>query len=497
MPTTSRAAIPRHRRRRAAKAPGAIPGRSGVAPPAAAAVAAGQLVVVAMSYQALAASPRLAASAAVVVAVVNVTLMMRLRGNRQISLGSMFLAIYAVFHVGLAPYLIAGVVPDLLTRVTGDPLTWLMSPQITAAVMLVVISMSTYLLGYSLVACWRRSGGRRRVGPPAPDRPATSVMASAGPLLVLLGGLLLLGVVLSEGVGSLGADNYALFRTEQHKPQLAWAFLFLGIGMAVVGSGGSRWWVLAFLPLIVIPLTIGWRSGTIFPLAAFLVAWSRRRQVRVRLWHGAVVLALLSLGSVVRQAREGGPGGFRLADASLNPLDGLAELSATLRTVVVVREWRMVEHQPFAGWDVYWAPVERLVGRLLGLDVTPAALDQRNLSTAFLDRPELGAIGGSPTAEAYRAAGIVGVIVVMALIGAVIAWLDGTRPGSIWEYGVGMIGYVLLVWSRNNFTPVVAQAGLCLTILLVARWVDTQRAMRSDRSSPATDRATPASRARG
>lgn len=479
MPTAPPAAAPGHRREKVGSADTDVISPTGVRPDAMAWVALTQLALVTLFYDLLLASPRLAAGAAAVVAVADTAMLMRLRGNRQVSLGSIFLAVYAVFHVGLTPYLVLGVVPELLTRNTGDPLTWLLSPQIAAALTLVIISMSAFVLGYALVACRRRPGRHSRSAALAADRSGSSVMVWVGPILVLVGGVLLLGVVLSEGLSSLGADNFASFRNDEHNPRLAWASLFLGIGMAVLGTSGrlsrSHWWALAFLPLVAIPLAIGLRSATIFPLAAFLVAWARRHRVRVRLWHGAVVLALLTLGSVIRQAREGGAGGFRLTSASLNPLDGLAELSATLRTVVVVREWRQVEDQAFAGWGTYWAPVERLIGRLFGLDVTPAALDDRNLSTAFLTRPDLGPIGGSPTAEAYRAAGVVGVVVVLALIGAFIAYLDGRRSGSIWEYAVGMIGYVLLVWSRNNFTPVVAQAGLCLAIILVARWIGAQR----------------------
>ncbi|RAN99928.1 O-antigen polysaccharide polymerase Wzy [Micromonospora noduli] len=441
-----------------------------------------QLISIALALPALVASPRLAAASAALVAVSNVVLLARLRGNRQVSLGSMFLFIYAVFHVGLTPYLILGAMPRLLTGSTGDPLTWLLSPQIAAALVLVTVSMAAYLLGYAAVACRRSAGRHQRTAAAARDRVATSSIVWMGPILILLGTVLLLKVVLSEGLNTLGADNYALFRTEQHTPELAWSFLSFGIGMAVLGTNGrlgkSHWWALAFLPVVIVPLVIGWRSGTIFPLAAFLLAWSRRQHVRIRLWHGAAFLGLLTLGSVVRQAREGGPSGFRLTAASLNPLDGLAEMSATLRTVVVVREWDVNGHVPAVGWQTYWAPVERLIGHALGLDVVPATLDERNLSTVFLAQPELGAIGGSPTAEAYRAAGVVGVVVVMALIGAAVAFLDSRQSWSMWEYSVGMIGYVLLVWTRNNFTPVVAQVLLCLSIICAARLLDSVRSSR-------------------
>ncbi|MET7668605.1 O-antigen polysaccharide polymerase Wzy [Micromonospora luteifusca] len=457
-----------------------VPVRSGTRPEAVVGLAVAQLIIIALGLPVLLASPRLSAASAALVAVMNIALLMRLRGNRQVSLGSVFLLIYAVFHVGLTPYLIFNTRPKLLTQATGDPLTWLLSPQISAALVLVVVSMSAYLLGYAVVACRRSTGRHQRPAMAASGRVTTSSIIWMGPVLMLTGSVLLFKVVLSEGLNTLGADNYALFRTEQHTPELAWSFMFLGIGMGVLGTSGrigkSHWWALAFLPVIAIPLVIGWRSGTIFPLAAFLVAWSRRQHVRIRFWHGAGFVGLLTLGSVVRQAREGGPSGFRLTGASLNPLDGLAELSATLRTVVVVREWDVVGHVPPVGWQTYWAPVERLIGHALGLNVVPATLDERNLSTAFLAQPELGAIGGSPTAEAYRAAGVLGVVVVMALLGAAIAFLDSQRSWSLWEYSVGMVGYVLLVWTRNNFTPVVAQIGLCIAIAIVANLFDRLRA---------------------
>ncbi|MEV4756633.1 O-antigen polysaccharide polymerase Wzy [Micromonospora sp. NPDC049559] len=462
------------RRRPRIASPGDAPRAPGGVPPqVAAAVAAGQLAVLAVAYQVLVVSPRLAAAAALVVAVVDITLLTRLRGNRQISLGSMWLIIYALFHVGLATYLIRGALPDPLKLDNGQPRTWLLSPQIPHAVTLVAVSISVYLLGYSLMWWSKPARNPGTAGARESHRGAIAVMRWVGPLLTIVGIALLLGVVLAEGLSNLGADNFQVFRNAQNDPQLSWAFMCMGLGMAALGtsgwSGSARWWFLIFLPFLLLPLAIGARSGTIFPMAAYIVALSRRHWLRLRLWHGGVLLVLLSIGSVIRQARNGGPTGFRLADASLDPLGGLGEMSATLRPVVSVLEWTNVERQPLVGWDTYWAPVGRLIGRVLGLPITPATMDERSLSTAVMARPNVGAIGGSPTAEAYRAAGLVGVVVVLALLGAVVAHLDARASGSIWEYAVPMVGYVLMVWARNDFTPVVFQTGLGLSIIVAAR----------------------------
>ncbi|WP_229399584.1 O-antigen polysaccharide polymerase Wzy [Micromonospora okii] len=470
----------RRGRRRAERTVDILGRRPG--PVALAVVGAVQVALVVSFWQPLTASTRVAATAAAVVACTTLALLLRLRGNRQFSLGVVLLASYAVFHLGVSPYLVRGALPGLLAAPDGDPVGWLLSPEIATATTLTTLSMAVFLLGYALAAlAQRRRRSRTEPVEPAGDTAgATTAMLWLGPVLACGGTLLLLSVVQAEGWDSLGAANYALYRTEEHRAQLGYAFLLLGVGLAVLGTNGRRGrshlWALALAPFVVIPLAIGWRGGTIFPIAAYLVGWSRSHRMRVRPWHAVALLALLTLGSIVRQARERGPKDFRLTEVSVNPMDGLAELGATLRTVVVVREWHGLRGEPFTGWATYWAPVERLLDRLLGLPFTPAALDERNLSTVFLSRTGIGAIGGSPTAEAYRAAGVLGIVVVFMLIGALVAYLDSRPSGTLSEYAVALVGYVLLVWSRNNFTPVVAQLALCLGVLALAGAWETLRA---------------------
>lgn len=472
--------------------------RQTTSPPGIALAAGVGLFLVLFGRDSLAASRQSAAVTVAIVAAACLVALGALRGDRAVTLGVVYFLTFAFFHAGLAPFLLLDSLPEVLSEPYRGHLPWYRSPELPEAAVCVAVGMLAFLTGYALWRClipvrsWFRTARTagtartaRTAGPaagPRPDAPDVPVdrpgdhaaMSLLGMVLLPGGMLLLFSVILERGAASFVTEDYGSFYAAAYRPRLVFAFLFVGIGMAILGGSRSpslrRRAALIFVPFAAVAFTAGFRGAVIFPAAAYLVALGRRRIARLRAWHLAPLVLALTAGSIVRQLRQTGVARADPDTVTVNPLDGVAELGATLRTVVVVHEWHGPGREPFVGWDTYLASAERLfLGRLLGLDVIPAATDPRVFTAVVAERTGGAGIGGSPTAEAYRAAGLVGVVVVMAVIGLLVAWLDSRPAGGLGEYLVGMVGYVLLVWSRNDVAPVLVQIAFCLALLALAR----------------------------
>jgi hypothetical protein len=427
-------------------------------------------------------SERAAAVITLFIAVAGVVSFMRLTPGRPFTVGSVYLLLFALFHVGTLPYVITGSTPDMLAREGG----WFDSPFRAAAITGVALSMLAFMAGYAAV-----HSARQVVPPPALPAPEPAAPAQGhglgilGMLLVAGGAAFWLAVIVAASGTAFVTQSYDAFLIRTGDAPLPLAYLSIGVGLGALGFSPNpllRRWGLVALAIFAIPaFLIGLRGEVIFPAAAWLVAASRRRQFRLRAWHVLVLLACLATGSAVRQIRIVGFSPDRLGQVALNPLDGLLELGGSLRPLVEMQTWH-ANGEPFVGWGTYWAPVERiLLGRILGLSVTPTSDDPRAFAATVLHN--IGPIGGSPAAESFRSAGLLGIVVVLGLIGLLVGWLDARPVGSISGSAVGMIAYPLLVWVRNDFTPVIFGILVCLLIICAAKLLDSVLGAQRGRSA--------------
>jgi hypothetical protein len=167
---------------------------------------------------------------------------------------------------------------------------------------------------------------------------------------------------------------------------------------------------------------------------------------------------------VVREVRTTGISA--VADVVFAPprLDALVEMGESLHPVEQVVQWH-AEGEPYQMGDSYWAPFERAAARLLpDFDVIAADSDLRLMNVLVLDR--IGAIGFSPVAEAYRNFGPVGVVIVLALLGACLGGIDTIRDRRLAVLAIATLFPPLLVNVRNSFVSVPAQ--IVAGILVVA-----------------------------
>jgi len=420
-----------------------------------------------------------AATTACAAALLSVALVIHVNRAQPFQLGTVYLGLFALFHTGLLLSLALGQTPELLNPTDA---TWVRSDAMRFAAVIVAISILALATAYLLArAVSRDREATRRDDPSAADAlPGPDGPGVVGLLLVLVGVGLWATNVVSSGVSIVGT-SYVTFLAATAATSMPTAYLLMGFGMAVVAASGhrtSRLVASAVFAAFALPgFLIGLRGEVILPLASYLVVAARRRSIRPRWWMAAVPVLALAAGSAVRVLRQTGigSGGLTVTDFSL--LSGLTELGYTIRPIVEVYRWHGLLGEPTVGLSTYLAPVTRVVvGRVLGLATTPANADPAVFSTVISQR--VGPIGGSPVAEAYRSGGLLTVVIVSLLIGVVLSRLDTLPRSPVSSAAMGMGSSALFLWVRNDFTPIVAEVGLLVLVLLVIVGVESLRSRR-------------------
>jgi hypothetical protein len=422
---------------------------------------------------------QVAAIAALLVAITSVWVISRAHPGRWISVGSSYAVLFSLFHMSqLFPLVSNSPVPPF---VPNDRF-WIQTPGFHSAVVLAAIAQAMFTLGYLVNA---RTTGRVR----SPHAPIEVRIEEAtildGPGIVGVT-MLVLGIVLwIYSVSSTGASFFGTsllgFLALTQNTHIADSYLLISFGMAVVSS--SRWVVLRHRALLFFGLwsipafVLGLRGEVIIPIAAYLIVAARRRPIALRPWVlAAAGIGALAAGSAVRVVRQYGAGARAFDVASFNPFAGLAEMGGSIQPLTIVVNYHQ-SGEPFIGVDTYLAPFRRLiVKRILGGDALPVKTDPAVFSSMIAQR--VGQIGGSPAAEAYRSGGVFVMVILMLLIGVIVASLDSLPNTTLMDSLVGMLACVLLIWVRNDFTPVPAQAFEAFIVLvpiwLLEQWSKTR-----------------------
>jgi len=369
-----------------------------------------------------------------------VALTVALSPRGWLSGSSVYAAMFFAFHCGILLPLALGLPVPFLNEQDAQ---WADGPALRSAAGLAALAVSALLLSQVLVG-GRRAVSDRNQSPGPVDPPPLGLV---GMPLLTLGVLGWVAIVLSRGGVGLAFGGYGDFLAATQGSATTYAYLCIGVGMAFAAASSStrtrRVSLVLFAVWAVPAALLGLRGEVLLPGLAYLVVLHRRQPLRFRPSYAAVGLAVLSLGSVIRVERNVGVlAGRGWHWSAFNPLPGLVEMGYSIRPVVEVWHWSVYGHESHVGYGTYVAPFQRL-------DTT---VDPRNFSGVVADR--VGPIGGSPVAEAFRAHGMVGVVVVMLLIGLALVAVDRLPGGSLSDAVVGGVIYVLLLWLRNDFTPV-------------------------------------------
>lgn len=413
--------------------------------------------------------PRNAAFFLLSMAVSLVWIVRRLPGA-PVSVGSIYAAFFALFHGGLAlPFAFGWEIPEI-GGITPD---WVHSPSVGPALLLASQALLAFTIAYGLAV--RPS---RRVDDAPSIAPNVSNLAT---LLLVLGVASWFWFTYTAGALSL-STAYQDFLARTSTQPLPHSYLLIGIGLALVGADyhdhRRHATLLVFVAFAAPAFAIGLRGEVLIPFACYLIGRYRGRPLRRPLGWALLVLAGLSLGAMVKTARASGPSALLSLDLrSVNPMDGLAEMGYTLRPLVTVLDHAST-YQP--GLATYLAPLNRLlVGTILGQPVT-ATSDDPDVFRTFVVQVA-GPIGGSPAAEALRSFGTTGVVVVMALIGLAVAWLDSRSTTPFQNAAVAAMAFPLLLWVRNDITPVLFQVIVVALVLAVLRVNVRRQAGRASR----------------
>lgn len=400
-----------------------------------------------------------------------------LTGRGWTSVGTVYLGFYWVFHFGIVAPIALGWTPKLFNSADS---TWASPSNLASASLPAAIFAVSCSLAYTLTV--RSDAASPDRAPQGPPEAVTLDGASVIGVLAVMAGLALwVQIYLSTGASLEG--GYAQFLTRTQGTPTPYAYLLIAIGMGLIGAARnrtlSRIALLGFAIWSIPAFTLGLRGEVLIPALAFIIARSRSGRLHVsRGWVLVAGVAALSIGSLVRVARVGGTTDFSAA----NPINGLIELGYSIRPMVAVQQVHGVGGDVlFTGVGTYIAPVERLVvGRFLGNPVLPTSADPSVFST-FVST-NFGPIGGSVSAEAFRSGGVLGVLLAGVLIGAMIGRLDAAHSSVVQDAFVGMTSSVLLLWVRNDFTPVPLSLLLVMLVLAVTHlWPGRPRTSESRR----------------
>lgn len=361
------------------------------------------------------------------------------------SASSVYLIVFGLFHGGL---LVAIALVGEGAYVAHDN-SWITPENLKAPAAIVSVAMVAFGVG-------------AHFAPKIPlDRAAVSGIDAVSRLaiagkLILTVGLLLSGVaVLAGGGPSVLASNYDAFTAASSGRQFAvgLGFVMTGCGLLICAGDEDRLWgwgVFAVLAIVGLPL--GLRGPFMFPAAAFIVIEARRRRIP-SLTLVPAAIALLTLTSVLRQTRAGGLRALLdLHGVAFAPMQGLAEMGSSIRTVMFVRDWMATGLPPQHGITLV-APIVRMFERLTGTSTTD--LDYRLFNVEMLNRA--GPFGGSPVAEGLRNGGVPFAICLMLVLGLIVGALNKLPNGPLASAAVILFLTPLLVNTRNGFASVPAQ----------------------------------------
>lgn len=374
---------------------------------------------------------------------------------------SVFMIVVALFHAGLIIPWAMGQRPSASIR---DPLDlWMFRDSTVAAIWLTELACIGYVFGTRLAAL--RPARTDRAGPS--DRELDGIITVAGVvfLLVALAGWFLISI----GAGGFGLifGSYEAFLKATEATPIANIYLLADFGVVLLAaspwSRGHTVSLVCFGLWSLIAFPLGLRGEVLFPsLTALSVYAYRRIPLRPR---RAVVIAigLLAAIAVIRNVRAVGLSNVGEASLSFNPLDGVAEMGASLRPVSEVVFWHEMGDD-FDDGATYWAPIDRMLYYVVpGWTRPPADEDRRMMTNLIMERA--GPIGFSVVAEAYRNFAAPGVFLVLALIGFLLGRLSGWPDDRVYQCLAGFVLIALLGHVRNSFVPVPAQLAIGAALL--------------------------------
>lgn len=374
-----------------------------------------------------------------------------LRPNGTRSVASVYLVVFAAFHLGLAPLFVLGrPIPDFGSQFVND---WATRRPVGPAFVAIAVGLVALAMGVHAGGGIRgaRSGN-------VVSTSKTDLRAARLALLTSFSGVVgwLVAVVRGGGIAALFSDYGNYLEVTRGAP-LPIIYLLIGLGgalVAVAPHDRASHVAIGFLfCFAVVAFPLGLRGEVLFPCAGAIAVRCKVGGVKVGRWKIlAILLAVLVAISVVRSSRV--ESGFSFDGLDLNPINGLAEMGYSLRPVAEVYEWQATGDEPLYG-RTYSRPFERAASRVIPtMDRSPASEDPYIMNVVVAER--VGPIGFSPVAEGVVNGGLVGVAGYMFVVGFLLGRLDRARSRASDLVLIAVLVVPLLIQTRNSFVSVPA-----------------------------------------
>ena len=417
-----------------------------------------------------------------------------LTARRAWSATTAYLAVFVLFHFGLA-----------LLNATGQPLPSYSVDYITS--WFNDFGTAPEALYVSLVACWVFVAAAawatplkvgHQVAPEgaqAPADPAKALASRMGAALVIVGTALVLGFVAVTAPSLLlaagGRSTYWVVVEGSAVQLLATPLITYGGLLLALGiPGRARTVGLLALGLFgAWALAVGARTAIMYTVLAMVVVVARRRRMPpLRVAVAVFAVGLVAVG-FIGQARIGSD------QASLDPRAGMAELGSSVRPVIEVVELVRVNNEPLLMGATYVSFASRGIERVLGLPRPDGLTDPRIAGNEFRGRLDGYQIGYSAVAEAFRNGALPGVVVVFGLFGSLLGRLDARRSRRLsGDFALGVVFFALAFHIRQPSVSLVANVAIGLMIFVGWRLLTRQH---DPPHVPGTVRGRPARRVAG
>lgn len=433
-------------------------------------------------------------SVASLVVTVSCVALVAMRWGLDFSRAPLFwLVLFCFFHFGLV-WTLGLIGEDRVAEVSSTALFWLHTPYLRPAVTVAAVGALTYSL---VVACTApRVDVATATFSSDPEQKRQRRSLSRAGLAFQIAGVAVLGftVIRNGGLGLL-SGGYLAFLESAQDSTTGYAIWAVGVGSCLTQIGAvnvRRAGLAVFIAFAVVLFPLGLRGSVLFP-AAVLVATRSLIGRRVRgpiLLSGAVVALVGS--AIVRTTRVGGQSN------ETGALDGvvstITELGFSIRPTAEVLRWSSMGQDPTWFVSFFAVPI-RLLESLTGWHGGPPSPDLRLFNVKVNEL--VGAIGGSPVAEGYDAAGTFGVVVVLGAIGFVLARV--ARGPFDTAVRLGLFPVVVLpltIAVRNSFAPVLPQILLGFALIFVAR-LRTRSSLKAEAVAVGRDETVVANATRG
>lgn len=284
--------------------------------------------------------------------------------------------------------------------------------------------------------------------------------------------LFMITVFLLVGFGTGALQSYTAYLTIINQSPiitLMFVYIYLFLGMAVVfvsvsyRPGFGFLFFIAFAIWAVLAFKVGLRGEVMFP-SCVAAAMLGRRRIPIGTFKLAIMVFIMLIAIViVKNARLSGD--YSEID-NMNPLNAVAEMGSSLRTVQEVVRWRNDGFKLLYGTS-YWAPFERQLALFLPIPRPPAKKDKRLLNIVVQEKA--GPIGFSPVAEAYLNFGEKGIIFLAFILGISLAKFDAIPSSVRSDTLIGVALIPLFIMIRNSFTfiPVQTIMGIVISLIIL------------------------------